>query len=311
MRVAALDVGSNTVKLLVARRSPSGHIEAEHEDARVTRLSEGVTEKHRRLAPAARERTMEGLAQLLRVARGAGVLEVGAVATAGLRAVEDADEFLAQVRSELGLSISVIDGLREGQLAFRGAVGTAGGPAVVVDVGGRSTEVVGGTDGSPTAQVTLDLGGLSLTQRHLTSDPPTERELFELRVEIRQALQQLPPLRPEAPMWGVSGTFLSLAGLKLGVPRMVDVLEAAEGQHLSLGDVHQAFQKLRKVPTSERMYGDVIPPGRADIIVAATAVILEILMWTGRSQLAVTRRGLRYGLAAEMFDALQRSRTGA
>jgi exopolyphosphatase/guanosine-5'-triphosphate,3'-diphosphate pyrophosphatase len=311
VKVATVDLGSNTVKLLVASREAGGTWQVEHEDARVTRLAEGLGPDRRTLLPEARVRTLDALAEMVQEARSRRVDAMACVATAGLRATDDANAFVAEATRRTGLEISVVDGLQEGQLAFRGAAARVPGDAVVIDVGGRSTEVVAGADGRPKAQVTLELGGLGLTQQFLTDDPPTERQLFEMRAAIQERLESLPKVPRDAQLLGVSGTFLSLMGHKLGTPRMRDVLAEGEGQTLTLGDVHHAYDTLRRKPAADRVLGDVIPPGRADIIVAGTAVILEVMVAYERGRVVVTRRGLRYGLAEELVERAQRSQTGA
>lgn len=302
MKVGALDLGSNTIKLLVADRDASGAIQPIHENAIVTRLAEGLGVDSAELKPEAVARTLRGLASLLDEARTHGAERIECVATAGLRAVGNPTAFLERARSQLGLEVTVIDGLREGQLAFRGACGWAPRGAVVVDVGGRSTEVVTGTGGKAIAQVSLPIGGLNLTQEFLHDDPPSDRQMFDMRVHIRRALRELPRFPDDGTLIGVSGTFVSLLGYTMGIGKLRSVIEEGEGHSLTLGDVHHAYEMLRKVPARRRLMGDVIPEGRADIIVAGTAIILEVLLGYEQGRVLVTRRGLRYGLAAEILE---------
>jgi exopolyphosphatase/guanosine-5'-triphosphate,3'-diphosphate pyrophosphatase len=142
--VAALDLGSNTLKLTVATSRVDGALVVLHEDAEITRIGEGL-DKNGRLLDAARARTLAALTRMLAEARNKGATEVRAVGTAGLRGAANAEEFLNDVERATGVRVEIIHGLREAELAFKApAMAFGPGPVVVMDLGGRSTELIAG-----------------------------------------------------------------------------------------------------------------------------------------------------------------------
>src|SRR5262249_44345868 len=154
----------------------------------------------------------------------------GCVGTAGLRGAANAPEFLARAKRELGLEVEVIDGLREAELAFRApALSYGPGAIIVVDIGGRSTEVVSGSGAGIEGRVSLEIGSVRLTERFLKSDPPAKEELRALVDFLPGALAATPPADDRAKLIGVSGTVMSLMGLQLDVDDIEDAVARGEG----------------------------------------------------------------------------------
>lgn len=302
--VAAVDIGSNTVKITVAAvhsRSAAGtpeSVDVLAEDARVTRLSAHLTPGGR-LHPEAVERTLAALRDFVALARRHGATRIRAVATAGLRRAADPEVFVRRADREIGLEVEVIDGQREAALAFAGATagaGRAGRAAIVVDIGGRSTEVAAGFGATVEASVSLDIGTLTLTEDALPSDPPTSDELAAARAVARAALEAAPPARTEAEVVGVSGTVLSLAGRHRGIASMSELIRRAEEAPLTREAIEVQIEELAALTAAERVLGDVLPEGRADVIVAGAILLSAVLERYGKERLLVTPRGLRYAL---------------
>lgn len=301
--IAALDLGSNTIKITVAEVGADGSLDVLGETAEITRVGEKLDE-NKYLLPEAMERTLAGLGRLVAFARGLGAEKIGCVGTAGLRGASNAPEFLSRAREEHGLEVEIIGGLREAELAFRApALSFGPGPLIVTDVGGRSTEVVVGTGTSIRERISLEIGSVRLTERFLKSDPPTSVELAALDTFLAEAMKQTPDAEPEAKLIGVSGTVVTLMGLQLDTDAMDDAVARGEGQPLRRDRLRELAGELAKKTTAERIRGTVLPKGRADVIVAGAHLILALMERYGKDEMYASNRGVRYGLLAELSEA--------
>lgn len=300
MIVGAIDLGSNTVKLTIAEVGPG--LQVLEEAAEITRIGEGLDQNGVLLGPAM-DRTYRCLEGFVARCRARGATRIRCVATAGMRGARNGDAFLARAQEGLGLSIEIISGLREAELAFR-APGQLYGPGrvLVVDVGGRSTELVTGTAGKLEARISLEVGGVRMTERFLRSDPPTPAELAACRQFLAGEYQRAPEA-PGCTMVGVSGTVMALYGRAVSEPEMAQVVERGEGAWLSRTEVEAQLAELAALPAQARLYGTVIPEGRHDVIVAGALVTLMAMERYQVDRMRVSNRGVRYGLLFELADA--------
>jgi exopolyphosphatase/guanosine-5'-triphosphate,3'-diphosphate pyrophosphatase len=303
VRVATLDIGTNSVLLLIAETGPNGLVPL-FERATITRLGEGV-DRTRRLAPAARERTLACIEEYARDIARYGVAHSAAVGTSALRDAQGGASFTAELARVLGFTPQVIDGQREAELTFRGALSglTLGaGNLAVFDVGGGSTEIVQGTLGPTRAEVTsavsLDIGSVRLFERHITGDPPSADEMARVDADIAAALATAPPPSAQATLVGVAGTVTTLASIALEL----DVYDPARvhGARLTLATVRELSDKLARLPVAERRQLTGLDPRRADVIVVGAAIVLSVLRAHSQSELVVSDRGVRFGLAEEL-----------
>lgn len=309
--VAAIDLGSNTVKLTVAQlsldvasRGANAGFQVLSERIETTRVGEGL-DRSGVLLPAAAERTLAALSAFVAHARELGAERVACVATAGLRDAQNGAEFVTRARVELNLDIEIIDGGREAELSYRAPAAMFGpGPLVVVDVGGRSTEIVTGVGAQVHDRVSLPLGGVGLTERFLPTDPPTAAERSALERFIGTTVIAAPAALADATLVGVSGTVVSLLGVHLGFDDMRRVVETSDGDWLPTAAVAATIEDLARKPAAARIRGSVIPPGRADVIVAGATVLLAVCNHYRATKLRVTHRGVRFGLLTEMLATL-------
>lgn len=307
-RAAAIDVGTNSVLLTIALATPEGPF-AELERATITRLGEGV-DRTRRLSPGAEARTLECLeayAELL------GERNVDAVALVGTSALRDAaggEHFMQRAREIVGAELEVISGRREAELTFRGSMSgiTVSGPVTVFDVGGGSTEVIHGRvelgdGGSRSLHIehaeSLDVGSVRLTERHVTSDPPTAPELAAVAAHVRGLLGALPQAPQPSTLLGVAGTLTTLAALDQGL--VTYEAERVHGSHLRSEALDQLVQRLAALPLAQRQALPGLEPRRADVIVAGAVLAREILRWAGAAETLVSDRGVRWGLLEELL----------
>ncbi len=302
MKLAAIDLGSNTAKLTIADVHSATEIVPIVERADFTRIGEGL-ETQPYLQPQAIERTLNVLAEYADEARRAGAVRIACVATAGLRGATNAPAFIDRVQADTGIRIEVIDGLREAALAYRAPAAAFGpGPLIVVDVGGRSTEIISGRGATIIDRASLEIGGVRLTERFLASDPPSDEQRQALGAHLTGSLRAAPPKIQGAVLVGVSGTALSLMGVHRGDTDIRHTVRYAEGGWLPTTAIRTILDDLARVPASERLRGSVIPNGRADVIVAGASILLAVCQHYDVEGLRVTHRGVRFGLLYEMID---------
>ncbi|MFR9806132.1 exopolyphosphatase [Pseudonocardia sp. RS010] len=283
-RVAAIDCGTNSIRLLIADVAESfdgtKDLRDLHREMRIVRLGKGV-DATRRLDPEALERTRVALVDYAAAIRRKGVERVRMVATSATRDATNPEDFFGMVREVLGTDAEVISGDEEARLSFQGAVGDLDpddGPFVVADVGGGSTELVVGTaaDGV-TAARSVDVGSVRLTERCLPGDPPAEAEVADARKVAREILDEAfdaVPVEGVKTWVGVAGTITTLSGIAQDLPEYDP--EAVHLSTMTRDDVHRVAQMLITSPREERAKLGALHPGRIDVI-GAGALVVEAL----------------------------------
>ncbi|PKV94200.1 exopolyphosphatase/guanosine-5'-triphosphate,3'-diphosphate pyrophosphatase [Amycolatopsis echigonensis] len=314
-RVAAIDCGTNSIRLLVAELTPrhDGTVDLRdlHREMRIVRLGQGV-DATGRLAPEALERTRAALADYTVAARRKGVEKVRMVATSATRDASNRDEFFAMTRETLGVEAEVISGDEEARLSFTGAVGEQDpddGPFVVVDVGGGSTELVLGTWNGREAEViaakSVDIGCVRITERALKDDPPTADEIAAARELARGILAEAFDVVDvaKARTWiGVAGTVTTLSAVSLALPEYDS--ERIHLSKLTHGEIDRVAENLLAADRATRAENPVIHPGRVDVI-GGGAVVVQVLAEElaargGPDQLVVSEHDILDGIALSL-----------
>jgi exopolyphosphatase/guanosine-5'-triphosphate,3'-diphosphate pyrophosphatase len=286
MRVAVVDLGTITTRLLVADVD-NGRVEEVLRRTEITRLGEGVDER-RKLLPLPIARVRNVLAEYRRELEGLGAERTLAVGTSAIRDAENGEAFLGEVEWSYGFTTRLLSGEEEGELTRRGV---AGGRelepgTLVLDIGGGSTELI--SDGSRTS---LDLGSVRLTERFLHSDPPTLEELEAAAGAVRDALPDLEP----AQAIGVAGTITTLAALELGEYDP----ERVHGYRISRNAVDAQLERLASLPLAERRELPGLEPERAPVIVAGAVIVREVLDRYGLDSLEASERDILHGAALD------------
>jgi exopolyphosphatase/guanosine-5'-triphosphate,3'-diphosphate pyrophosphatase len=301
MRVAAIDIGTNSTLLLVAERRGTALVPV-LERATITRLGRGV-DRTRTLDAAAVEDTLACLGGYAEEIRRAGATRVDAVGTSAMRDAAGGEAFRRRAGELLGREPRVISGDEEAELTFAGALAGLGldGPVIVFDLGGGSTEIIRGRAGAVDVReraVSLDIGSVRLTERHLHGDPPSAAEIAAVRADARAGLAGLGAGWTGAPVVGVAGTVTTLAAYALAVAPY----DAARvhGARLGAATVHRVAAALARLSLAERRVLPAIEPKRADVIVAGATIVEEVLAWAGVPELVVSDRGVRWGLAQRL-----------
>ncbi|MES2176851.1 MAG: Ppx/GppA phosphatase family protein [Gemmatimonadota bacterium] len=300
-RIAAIDIGSNSIRQIVADVSSDGTISVVDEMKAAPRLGAGV-DATGVLDPIAIESAVEAIARMATLARQLGAQRIEAVATSAVRDAENAVRFLARVQQETGLKVRVLRGIDEARLSFRSALAhfdLAAGRSVIMDIGGGSLELALSADGVVESLDSLPLGALRLTERYL-SDGVTPRGIRKLRKEIKAALRDALPSRSwnGAQVIGSGGTFTNLGGMFLARQRML-AARNVHATHIPRTDVEHLLDALAAMTPEERRSMPGLNAARADIIVAGVAVAAEVLARVDARELIVSRYGIREGILLE------------
>lgn len=305
-RVAAIDIGTNSVLLAIAEVADDGTLTPVVERATITRLGEGV-DRTRTLADAAVERTLACLGEYARVMQAERVVARDVVGTSAMRDAAGGEALVTKAEALLGVRPRVISGDEEARLTFGGGLSgldlEGASRVLVFDIGGGSTEVIIG-DRSPIAihhAVSLDIGSVRLTERHVRSDPGSSEELARVDEAIERALDGAHFESVDAVV-GVAGTVTTLGA----IARKVDPYNASvvHGLRLSRAEVEKTAALLDRTPHAERLKLPGLSPKRADVIGAGAHICRAVLARTGASELVVSDRGVRWGLLAELAQQL-------
>jgi len=290
MRVAAIDLGTNTTRLLVADVA-DGRVDEVSRRTTITRLGEGV-DARRRLLPLPIARVRNCLSDYRRELESLGAERALLVATSAVRDAENGEAFLGEIEWSYGFSTRLLTGDEEAELTLRGVGGIDDG-TTVVDIGGGSTELIQSGSHSST-----DLGAVRLTERFLDSDPPSEDELAALTAAIRATLAER---NGEATHGiGVAGTVTSLAALDLGLVEYDS--ERVHGHRLSDVAVEEQLERLAALPLAERREVPGLEPERAPVIVAGAAILREVMRHLGLREIEVSERDILDGAALEAAE---------
>jgi exopolyphosphatase/guanosine-5'-triphosphate,3'-diphosphate pyrophosphatase len=303
--VAAIDCGTNTIKLLVGRPSGAGMVDLVRE-MRMVRLGQGV-DATGELHPDALARTFAAIDEYAELIRAHGAQRIRFVATSATRDAANAAVFTAGVRARLGVEPEVVSGTEEAALAFDGCVRnlreTPAVPVVVVDVGGGSTELILGPrlDAPPAAAYSMQIGSVRLHERHLHADPPTVAEVAACVRDIDAALDAC-PVDPAgaATVIGVAGTVTQLAAGVLGL--VAYDREAIDQVRLPVEELHALVERLVAMRVEERRALPWMHPGRADVIAAGGLVLSRVLRRTGVDRLVVSESDILDGIAWSITD---------
>ena len=303
-RFASIDIGTNSVLLLVAERGPDGRFAAMLERAEITRLGRGV-DKSRTLAPEAIEDTLKVLESYTAEARALGARAIAATATSAARDASNGSEFLRAVAERTGVKVEIIAGEEEARLAFASAWADFGGegPLVVLDIGGGSTEFIyGDSAGAVTFRRSFDVGSVRLTERWIASDPPSAEERAKITAHLDETFLQLPAPPVGAHLVGVAGTVTTICA----VARAIDPYDAARvhGARLTAIEVSSTLDRLCALPLADRRALPGLQPKRADVIPAGALILEAAARRLGANEVRVSDRGLRWGLLVDRFGRL-------
>lgn len=300
MRAAAIDCGTNSIRLLIADVT-DGHLLDITRTMRVVRLGEGV-DVSGRLSQAAMERTWDAVGDYAGQIAAAGADRVRMVATSASRDAQNADVFVAGVVERLGQAPEVISGAEEAALSFAGArsVLDIPGTALVVDIGGGSTEFVVG-DSEVRAALSVDIGCVRMTERHLRDDPPTPEQIAAATTDIDEAIERARAatgFHSAAHFIGLAGSVTTVAALAMDLPEYDSA--RIHGSRIPAAHVHLVTQDMLHATRARRAAEPVMHPGRVDVI-GGGALVLDRIMRAGAfDQVIVSEHDILDGIVLSL-----------
>jgi exopolyphosphatase/guanosine-5'-triphosphate,3'-diphosphate pyrophosphatase len=285
VRVAAVDLGTNTTRLLVADVDDGRAVEV-HRETRITRLGEGV-DARRRLLPLPITRVRNVLSDYRRTLERLGAERTLLVATSAVRDAENGEAFLGEIEWSYGFATRLVSGDEEAQLTRRGVEPPSG--TLVLDIGGGSTELIA-DDG----HVSLDMGSVRYTERFVQTDPPTHDELDACRRAARDVLARRADMHASRAV-GVAGTVTTLGALDLGLEHYER--DRVHGHRLTRDGAAAQLERLASLPLAERRNVPALDPERAPVIVAGAVILVTVLDAFGLEAIEVSERDILDGIA--------------
>jgi exopolyphosphatase/guanosine-5'-triphosphate,3'-diphosphate pyrophosphatase len=304
--LAAIDCGTNSTRLLVSEGSGRQRRALDRQNT-ITRLGQGV-DATGRLAPEAIDRTIDALIRYQRSIEAHGVDAVRVTATSAARDAANAADFFDRAEEVLGVRPELISGEEEGRLSFLGATSEldpAGGPFLVVDIGGGSTECIVGTT-EPVAVRSLPLGCVRLTEKHLTSDPPAPEELSNAVAEASELyddlLREVPEVQAARTVIGLAGTITTVTAVEIGLAEWDR--DAIHHFTLTREAAEDVFRTLATERLADRIHNPGLEPARADVIVGGCCALVALYRTLGLDEILVSEAdildGLVFSLAARV-----------
>jgi exopolyphosphatase/guanosine-5'-triphosphate,3'-diphosphate pyrophosphatase len=303
MRVGVVDVGTNSVRILVAEGDGKTLADLER-DLTITRLGEGV-DRDRLLGAGPLRRTVAAIAGYVERCRARNAEAIRVIATSAVRDAANRNDFVEAVRRATDIEPVILTGDQEARLGFLGATidVPAPGPYMVVDIGGGSTELVRGTTDADRF-ISLDIGSVRLTERHIHDDPPKQDELDAVAAnadtDLEQAARSLGDERA-ATMIGLAGTITSVAAIALGLTGYDR--DAIHHSRLTSEQIADVRARLAAMTSEERRTLPAMPPGREDVIVAGVVILERVMQRFGFDECLVSETDILDGVALDVMRA--------
>ena len=306
MRLASIDIGTNTVLMLIADVQRDGSLGVVRDEHFIGRLGKGVDE-YGIILKDTFHRVRDILSQLKDIAGSLGVERCSACGTSALRDAKNRQEFIDFIKAELSLEIRILSGTEEAELTYLGAVSeylphVNSETYAVLDIGGGSTEMSVGSGAAIVSSVSIDIGSVRLTERILKNNPPGSTALENAIQIVQDHLQNIYPCSPTTTLIGVAGTVTTCAALDLRIPKFErDLIN----RHILTSEaIDRIFEELRPLSLDQLQKYPQIHPSRADILLAGIIILRETMRKVNVSKITVSDRGLRYGMAIKTAQTL-------
>jgi exopolyphosphatase/guanosine-5'-triphosphate,3'-diphosphate pyrophosphatase len=304
LKVTAIDIGTNTVLMLIADLREDGVITTLRDEIAFPRLGRGV-DKSNLISRESLGRVLSVLRDYKKLSDSLGSNKIIASGTSALRDAKNSDEVVQTIREKIGINVEVLSGEEEARWTFLGALTNEDESPLqsdrdqsrfaVIDIGGGSTEITTGTPSHADKRHSVDVGCVRLTERYLQSSPPSPNELQRAAASVQKALAELDEIDPTTcRLVGVAGTLTTLAALALNL----STFEATrvDGHVLALETIKRIFGQIRTHTLRQLQSSPVISSGRADVLLAGILILIEFMTSRRFDQIKVSARGLRYGL---------------
>jgi exopolyphosphatase/guanosine-5'-triphosphate,3'-diphosphate pyrophosphatase len=300
MRSAVIDIGTNSVLLLIGEITSAGDINVILDEARITRLGEHLKKTHIISQPAL-ERTLIVLREYIKICRDLKVSSIHLIGTEVFRSAENSPKVLSAIRNVTGLTVKILTITEEATYSFHSAVPSSlnkDEQFLVADVGGGSTEIVYGNSMEIQFIRSLPVGSVVLFERYFSHDPPSLEEMNLLQADLKIQLTAVPQTSPISDITGIGGTITTLAAIKHSLT--VFDRTRIEGTCLYLEELFDFQKQFTHIPSGERAQIPGMEQRREDIIIAGTAIIIELLEYFHLSRICVCTKGVRYGFLKQI-----------
>ena len=303
MRVAAIDVGTNSVLLCIGEKAHDGCTRILLETGRNSRLGKGSSQDNE-LQPEAMDRTFNAIGECLDEARVIGAEKVRLVGTSALREATNRGVFIDRIRSELGVDLEPIPEQEEGRLSYLAVsrdpdIGGYTGRQVIVDVGGGSTETIFGEDDNLLSISSVKAGAVRCTDKFFKENDLSIHRLIDVVSAVDQLLNGIEKLSDVTRFVGVGGSAVNLA--RVFYETAIEDTVKVHGHRISCRDLRKLMDLFMSLPADQRRQLKGLEPERADIILTGAIILYRALAWLGIEEMTVSTRGLRHGLLYEML----------
>ncbi len=296
-RLAAIDIGTNSIRCIVVEVSSNGKFKMLDDEKATVRLGEGLY-RTGELTPSSWQRAIEALTRMKKVVDGYGILAIEAVATSAVRQASNGREFIAQVAQEVGLTVEIISGEEEAELAVlsaRNNFDMEGVPHVMIDIGGGSVEIITAFGTHVEELLSLPLGAVVLTERFLKNDPVAAGEVERLRKHIRTVIsERFQDSFSAHCLLGSGGTMNAIAAMAMAMGK--EAYQSIHGYEILRSQVVHLLAMLLRKELKERRTVPGLNADRCDIIIAGVTVVDELMRFFGANILRINERGVREGL---------------
>lgn len=297
-RYAAIDIGTNTILMLIAEKSKDGSILSLADEHSIARLGEGV-DKTGKINENAVKRAANILKKYRKLIIKHSVDTIRVAGTAALRDAKNAKQVREQLESIIESKIEIIPGIREAELSFLGAVEDTN-PSVVIDIGGGSTEIIFGNNNELTDRNSLNIGAVRITERIFGDHPPSRNEISDAMEIIDSELSENISEKYQGKFYAVAGTPTTIAAIAMNMKEYDD--DRVNGFDLTIDKTEKVFDQFLKLSVEDISNKFNIHPKRADVITAGTLILLRIMKFFSVKSVIVSSHGLRYGMIKDMFD---------
>lgn len=301
-RKAIIDIGSNSIKFFVGELAADRTITTVLDTNDIARLGEGL-DKTGQISPEAMERNVAAVAAFRAKAEELGADQVVAVGTMALRSAKNSGEFVEKVKAACGVEVQIIPGEEEARLSYLAILSglpLQGGDLVVFDTGGGSTEFIFGRGAEVTKRFSVNLGAVRITENYLKSDPVTPDEVEAALTQIDKEFAEAGVEGSPAQLVGMGGTVTSMGAVKHKMAKYDP--NVIQGSALTRGDIKAQIDEYSAKTIEERRSITGLQPKRADVILAGACILDVITRRLGVDQLTISDRGLRHGLAYDLFQ---------
>lgn len=297
-RYTAIDIGTNTILMLIAEKSPDGAILPIADENSIARLGEGV-DKTGKINENAIKRASSILKQYKKLTDKYSVSSIRIAGTSALRDAKNAKDVREKLENIIETKIDIIPGIREAELSFLGVVRDAS-PSVVIDIGGGSTEIISGKDKELSDRNSLNIGAVRITERIFGNHPPSKTEISKAIDIIDSELSENISEIYEGKYYAVAGTPTTIAAIVMELKEYDD--DKVNGFILTTENTEKVFDHFLELSVDDISNKFNIHPKRADVITAGTLILIRIMKFFSVKNLIVSSHGLRYGIIKEMFD---------